>query len=79
VVDLTDHLNLLRFMTTKSLTGWQVHWWETLSGYNLNMVYRAGKKNAADAHSHQLDNARALEGRCVTIILTVRRDAEFRL
>jgi hypothetical protein len=48
---LTDHHNLQRFMTTKSLTGRQVRWWETLSGYNLNIVYREGKKNPADALS----------------------------
>jgi hypothetical protein len=36
---LTDHYNLQRFMTTKSLTRRQARWWETLSGYNLYIVY----------------------------------------
>jgi hypothetical protein len=41
---LTDHHNLHRFMTTKLLMDRQARWWGTLSGYNLNIVYRAGKK-----------------------------------
>ncbi len=50
---LTDHHNLQRFMTTKALTERQARWWETLSGYNLNIVYRAGSKNQADPPSHR--------------------------
>jgi hypothetical protein len=49
---LTDYHYLQKFMTNKSLTGWQVHRWETLSCYNLNIVYRAGKKSPVDAPSH---------------------------
>ncbi len=40
---LTYHHNLKRFMTTKSFMGQQARWWETLSGYNLNIVNRVGK------------------------------------
>jgi hypothetical protein len=74
-----DHHNLQRFMTTKSLTGRQARWWETLSGYNLNIVYRAGKKNPADAPSRRPDYARALEGLCAATVLTARCNAAFRL
>ncbi len=75
----TDHHNLQRLMTTKSLTGRQARWWEMLSGYNLNIVYRAGKKNPANASSCRQDYARAPEGRCAAMILTVRCNATFRL
>jgi hypothetical protein len=74
---LTDHHNLQRLMTTKLLTGWQMRWWETLSGYNLNIVYTVGKKNPADAPSHQPDYARALEGRCAAMRPAVHCNATF--
>ncbi len=48
-----------------------------LSGYNLNIVYRTGKKNPADAPSHQPDFARVPEGSCAATILTVRCNATF--
>ncbi len=66
-------------MTTKSLTGRQARWWEKLSGYNLNKVYRAGKKNPADAPSRQRDYVKALEGLCMATVLTARCNATFRL
>ncbi len=73
---LTDDYNLQRFMTTKSLTGRQACWRETLSGYNLNIVYRAGKKNPANAPSRQPGYAKAPEdpsgapeGLCAATIL----------
>jgi hypothetical protein len=69
---LTDHHNLQRFMTTKSLTGWQVDWWETLSGYNLIIVYRAGKSNPADAPSCCPDYEKIAGARCAAMILTAR-------
>ncbi len=74
---LTDHHNLQRFMTTKLLMGRQVRWWETLSGYNLNIVYRAGKKNPADAPSRRPDYARAPEGLCAATVLTAHCNAAF--
>ncbi len=74
---LTDHNNLQRFMTTKSLTHRQARWWETLSGYNPNIVYRMGKKNPADAPSCQPDYTKAPEGCYATIILTARCSATF--
>jgi hypothetical protein len=66
-------------MTTKALTGHQAHWWETLSGYNLNVVYRAGSKNPANAPSHQPDYGRALEGSWEATVLTAQCNAMFRL
>jgi hypothetical protein len=75
----TDHYNLQRFMTTKELTGRQARWWETLSGYNLNIVYRAGSKNPADAPSRRPNYGRVPEGRCAATVLTARCNAMFRL
>jgi hypothetical protein len=76
---LTDHHNLQRFMTTKSLMGQQALWWETLSGYNLNIVYRAGKMNPANTPSCWPDDARVPEGRCAATILTAHCSTTFRL
>jgi hypothetical protein len=58
-------------MIAKSLTVWQECWWETLSGYNLNIVYWVGKENPADALSSQPDKATVLESLCATTVLTV--------
>ncbi len=55
VTVLMDHHNLQRFITTRALMGRQAKWWETLSGNDLNIVYRAGKKNPADAPSRRPD------------------------
>jgi hypothetical protein len=74
---LTNYPNLQKFMTTKSLTGWQARWWETLSGYKLNMVNRAGKKNHAGTRSHWLDYPRAQEGLCAATVLTAHCNAAF--
>ncbi len=83
---LMDHYNLKKFMTTKSLTGQQARWWVTLSGYNLNIVYRADKKNPADAPSRRPDDAKALEGPAGALeglsaatILMAQCNATFRL
>jgi hypothetical protein len=73
----TDHHKLQRFMTTKSLTGRQARWWERLSGYNLKIVYRAGKKNPANAPSHRTDYARVPEGRCAATFLPAHCSATF--
>ncbi len=74
---LKDHHNLQSFMTYKSVTGQQASWCEMLSCYNLNIVYRAGKKNYADAPSCLPDYGKALEGPvgapegiCTTTVLT---------
>lgn len=49
---VTDHKNLLKFTTTKELTGRHVRWAETLSSYDLRISHRKGKENkAADALS----------------------------
>ena len=41
---LTDHQNLIRFTTTKELTGRQIPWREVLSGFNFIIEYRLGKE-----------------------------------
>ncbi len=64
---------------TKSLKGRQARWWETLSGYDLNIVYRASKENPANAPSCWLDYLRVLEGCCAATILKVHCNATFRL
>ncbi len=64
-------------MTIQLLTGWQASWWEILSVYNLNIVYRAGKNNLTDTPSSWPDYARPLESLCVTTVLTVRSNAMF--
>jgi hypothetical protein len=56
-----------------------VHWWETLSGYNHNIVNRAGKKNSVDAPSHRPDYARVPEGCCAATIRTACCNATFYL
>jgi hypothetical protein len=57
-------------MTTKSLMGRQVQWWETLSSYNFNMFYYVGKMNPANEPSHCQDYVMGLEGRYTATILT---------
>jgi hypothetical protein len=76
---LTDHHNLLRFMTTNAFTGRQALWLETLLGYNLNIVYRAGSKNPADAPSRWPDYGKVPEGQCAATVLTAGCNATFRL
>jgi len=41
---LTDHENLIRFTTTKELTGRQIRWSEVLSGFDFKIDYRPGKE-----------------------------------
>lgn len=51
---LTDHKNLVYFMTSKRLSERQVRWAEFLSRFNFTMIHRPGKLNArADALSRQ--------------------------
>jgi len=41
---LTDHQNLVPFMTTKKLVGRQIQWMEILSQYYIKIEYRPGKE-----------------------------------
>ena len=45
---LTDHNNLTNFLTKKTLSGCDPHWWETLSAYHLKILHRPGRLNPAD-------------------------------
>jgi hypothetical protein len=55
VLLLTDHRNLKGFMKNKPLRGRLGCWWETLLGYNLEIVFRTGKTNSADSLSRRPD------------------------
>ena len=46
---LTNHNNLADFLTKKTLSGRDAHWWETLSAYHLKILHRPGRLNPADA------------------------------
>ena len=48
---LTDHNNLANFLTKKTLSGHDAHWWEILSAYHLKILHRPGRLNLADASS----------------------------
>ena len=50
---LTNHNNLADFLTKKTLSGCDAHWWETLSAYHLEILHRPGKLNPADAPSRR--------------------------
>jgi mRNA-degrading endonuclease YafQ of YafQ-DinJ toxin-antitoxin module len=52
---LINHHNLQGFIKNKSLRGRLGHWWESLSGYDLEIVYRTGKTNLADGLSRRPD------------------------
>ncbi len=52
---LTDNYNLQKFMKKKPLRGRLGCWSETLSGYDLDIVYWTGKTNSADGLSHRLN------------------------
>ncbi len=52
---LTDHHNRQGFMKNKPLQRRLGCWWETLSGYDLEIVYRTGKMNLADSLSGRSD------------------------
>ena len=55
IVVLTDHANLVWFMTTPNLTRRQLKWAEKLAEYDFNITYREGKKNPADGLSRRPD------------------------
>jgi len=40
----TDYQNLIRFTTTKQLTGRQIRWSEVLSGFDFKIEYQQGKE-----------------------------------
>ena len=52
---ISDHNNLKYFLESKPLSQWQAHWAEFLSEFNFTIVYRAGKRNPADAPSRRPD------------------------
>ena len=45
---LTNHNNLTDFLTKKTLSGHDAHWWETLSAYHLKILHKPGRLNSAD-------------------------------
>ncbi|SLM35219.1 gag polymerase env, partial [Lasallia pustulata] len=55
IVVLTDHANLVWFMTTPNLTRRQLKWAKKLAEYDFNVTYREGKKNPADGLSRRPD------------------------
>ena len=52
---LTDHNNLTNFLTKKTLSRHDTHWWEILSAYHLKILHRPGRLNPADAPLRQLN------------------------
>ncbi|TQV93704.1 pol protein [Cordyceps javanica] len=52
----TDHKNLTSFLTTKDLNKRQIRWYETLTDYDFEIIYRKGSENGrADALSRRED------------------------
>ena len=52
----TDHKNLTSFTTTKELNKRQIRWYEFLSEFNFEIIYRKGSENGrADALSRRED------------------------
>ena len=52
----TDHKNLTSFTTTKDLNKRQIRWYEFLSEFNFEIIYRKGSENGrADALSRRED------------------------
>ncbi len=45
---LTDHHNLHGLTNNKTVRGRLGNWWETVSNYNLNIVYWTCKTNSAE-------------------------------
>ena len=52
---LTDHNNLTNFLTKKTLSGCDTHWWKTLSAYHLKILHRLSRLNPANAPSRWPD------------------------
>jgi hypothetical protein len=57
IVVLTDHANLVWFMTSKELSRRQLRWAEKLAAYDFRVEYRSGKRNPADGPSRRPDYA----------------------
>ena len=55
IIVLTDHANLVWFMTTPNLSRRQLKWAEKLAEYDFNVTYREGNKNPADGLSRRPD------------------------
>ena len=55
IVVLTDHANLVWFITTSNLTQRQLKWAEKLADYDFKVTYWEGKKNSADDLLRQFD------------------------
>lgn len=68
---ITDHCNLHTFVTTKNLTRREAGWWEQLSGLDLEIEYRLGKKNPADGPSQRPDYMDAGDDKELRILHTV--------
>ena len=49
---LTDHKNLTSFTTTKDLNKRQIRWYEFLSEFNFEIVYRKGSENGKIGRAH---------------------------
>jgi len=57
LIILTNHKNLLHFITTKKLNKRQVRWFEKLEQYKFKILYTSEKKNGkADALSRRSDH-----------------------
>jgi hypothetical protein len=50
---ISDHADLVWFMTSSKLTRRQIKWAESLFEYDLSIEYREGKKSPADALSRR--------------------------
>ena len=48
---VTNHLNLCKFLTTKTLLRQEARWWEIFSGLDLAIEYCEGKSNPVDGLS----------------------------
>ncbi|SLM35348.1 gag polymerase env, partial [Lasallia pustulata] len=77
IVVLTDHANLVWFMTTPNLTRRQLKWAKKLAEYDFNVTYREGKKNPADGLSRRPDYELPKASTTSTAAETVRQS--FRL
>ena len=52
---VSDHLNLRKFLSTKTLSRKEARWWERLSGLDLAIKYCEKKHNPADGPSRRPD------------------------
>ena len=77
IVVLTDHANLVWFMTTPNLTRRQLKWAKKLAEYDFNVTYQEGKKNPAGGLSRRPDYKLPKASTTSTAAETVRQS--FRL